>query len=234
LPPSRLPLLQSAGMMALSQRFAAGLNALAHEAYIRNYRFRNRLRDGPQEFDSQILLLHIPKCAGVSLREALNVQVPAHKLFCDFADEELAGVKKIAVCTRDPFDRVVSTFHYLRRLSQDHPVLDYLFGLPRPKDFKAFVDSRAFERLEAHHYFFRSQFQYLKGIEKYRDKVVHLRFEHLAEDFRRHFGSEIPKLNATERPADPDIDTLENRQRVRAVYRADYDLLPTLLAELRG
>lgn len=221
-------------MIGLSERLAAGLNLFAHESNVQYYRLRTRIRDGKHRFDPIILLIHIPKCAGVSLRDALNAEVLPHKLFCDFAEERVSSARRIAVCTRDPFDRAISMYHYLERISREHPVVHAAMGLPRASDFTRFVQSREFEQLEAHNYFFRSQFAYVKGVERYAAKAVHLRFDHLGEDFKTHFGRDIPRLNATRRDDETGFDTPENRDRVRSVYRADYDLLPDLLSELRG
>jgi hypothetical protein len=169
----------------------------------------------------------------VSLRHALNLPSPGHRLLCDFSREELASAKQIIFCTRDPFDRLVSAFNYFKFLSQHKPlILRGMVGYPREDTFSDFVQSSALDQLEAYHYFYRSQYQYLKGIERYWEKAVHLRFEHLASDFERHFGRALPRMNAGDGAGGyAEFDTPENRARVRSVYRADYELLPKLLGE---
>lgn len=217
--------------MVLPKRYAGGLDALRYDAYIRYDRFRNRreLAAGSHEFQDT-LFIHIPKCAGISIRRTLGIPNRGHRLLCDFAPSELNAAKRIVFCTRDPFDRAVSAFQYLHRLWKDKPILRVIVGLRMPEDFGDFVHDPMFERLEAYHYFFRSQFQYLKGIERLREKAIFLRFETLGGDFHAQFGRELPQLNAGDRTGhSPGIDTPANRDRVRSVYRADYELLPKLL-----
>lgn len=220
------------GTNALSgtKRYSAGLNALVYDLRIRYHGVRNRLRGEIHNYRSDLTLVHIPKCAGVSLRTGLDLPNKGHKLLSDFEGKELHAAEKIVFSTRDPFDRVVSTFQYLRRIGHARPLLYAALGLPRVKTFEDFIHSDEFASLEAYHYFFRSQFQYLKGIELYRDKAVHLRFATLEKDFEREFGGELPRMNAGKSNSSGDFDTPENRERVRQVYRADYELLPKLLA----
>jgi hypothetical protein len=94
------------------------------------------------------------------------------------------------------------------------------------------------EQLEiwaAHHYFFRSQFRYLEGIEKYASKAVHLRFASLQADAREQLGVTVRRMNAGTRAEaqalfDPAAEA-ELRARVRQVYWVDYEKLPKMLAD---
>ncbi|QNM83141.1 hypothetical protein H8M03_01915 [Sphingomonas sabuli] len=180
--------------------------------------------------DDGTLLIHIPKCAGVSLRNALNLPYLGHRLLRDFSLRQKDEAKRIVFCTRDPFERAVSTFYYLKRLERARPLLYRAALYPRVSSFSDFIYSSEYEMLEAHNFFFRSQFAYLEGIDDYRDKAIHLRVERLAEDIQRHFGLALPHLNATERTLDETIDTSGNQARIREVYRVDYELLPGLVS----
>lgn len=211
------------------QRYRAAFNGLVHDVSIPIERLRDPGR-GLKPRETGAILIHIPKCGGVSLRHALGLPYYGHRLLCDYGDDRLAKAEAIVFCTRDPFERMVSTFSYLQRLRRSSPLLYIAAASPRLTTFTQFVQSDSFNRLESYHFFFRSQYQYLKGIEKYRGKAVHLRFDRLSEDFKNNFGGDLQTLNSSIRSHDEDIDTPANRERVRSVYRADYELLSELLA----
>jgi hypothetical protein len=109
-------------------------------------------------------------------------------------EDELAGMF-VFTLVRNPWDRMVSYYHWLRVQGFDHPAV----GLAKAHDFSGFLNHPAM----------RAAF----AAERYGDYVrgaarpVFVRLEHLAEDLapvETHLGLRLalPHANRSERPAD--------------------------------
>lgn len=214
-------------------RYKAFSYALQYDVFVGLYdpaRRALRGRRSPPKGDS--LLIHIPKSAGISLFDALGETNAGHRLFCDIPARHKRAAQRIVFCTRDPFDRLRSSYNYLRRIGESRSAWRRLGVVAVPATFEQFVMSDELAQLASHHYFFRSQFRYLQGIEAFADKLVHLRFETLAADAAAKLGIELRRLNAAPSTADGNEHEEERlRQHVRSVYRDDYSALPALLGE---
>lgn len=216
--------------MIEDERYRSFIDTVGYDFFVKIYDpLRRKLRGEPAAGDSSTLFVHLPKNAGSSLFAALGVRNVGHRLFCDIPENEKRRAERIVFCTRDPFDRIVSAYRYqqglVERKGRRRGSLIGDLG-----EFAEFVLSPKLERLSAHHYFFRSQFRYLQGIERYAERLVHLRFAHLAGDARAKLGLEVGRLNAAETPLCT-ADDAALRERVRSVYRDDYEALPVLLRE---
>jgi hypothetical protein len=100
---------------------------------------------------------------------------------------------------RNPWDRMVSYYHWLRAQTFDHPAV----RLARAVEFGAFL-----VHPETRATFARERYgDYLRGSDGVERAAVFVRLEHLAEDLapiERHLGFrlELPHANRSDRPAD--------------------------------
>jgi hypothetical protein len=125
-----------------------------------------------------------------------------HSTLADIAglatDDEIAGFFTLAL-VRNPWDRMVSYYHWLRAQSFPHPAV----GLARASDFSGFLNhaqTRTTLRLWPYGAWMRDRL----GEER---ASLYVRLEHLDEDlapFERHLGFalRLPRLNASDRRAD--------------------------------
>ncbi len=116
----------------------------------------------------------------------------------------LVGVEEldrflIFALVRNPWDRMVSYFHWLQTQSFDHPAV----GLAKTLSFSGFLNDPAVGRSIATHPY-GSYLVDRTGIER---PAVFVRLEHLAEDLApvcRHLGfvPDLPHTNASDRERD--------------------------------
>ena len=153
--------------------------------------------------DKEVLFIHIPKCAGVSISQALRKRVgltthgPHFKckhLFHPNGDLEQANYF-IFTFVRNPWERLVSTFYYIMnggRVEIDARRRD-LYLSKYQGDFKKFVldienwiDIREDDRIYPDQFIphFRPQFEYI--LDDQGNKMVDFigRFENIKDDFR--------------------------------------------------
>lgn len=133
-----------------------------------------------------------------------------------FSVEELAGLFAFTL-VRNPWDRVVSYYHWLREQSFDHPAV----ALSKAHDFAGFLgQTQIQESLRASPYA-----QYMTRADGVEQCQAYVRLEHLAEDLQPvedhlRFRLEMPRANRSHRDGD---------------YRAYYsDTTAQVIAEVCG
>lgn len=194
------------------------------------YPVRERFSSASRPTRGDLLFIHIPKTAGTSIHRSLGLPDRGHHLFSKLSPGRAAAAEKVVFALRDPFDRLVSTYRYLDALGRERPLRGRLtWNIAIGRTFEEFLASDDLAAAVRDHYFYKSQFAYLDGIERVRDKLVLLRSERLAEDMEQAFGISPGHLNRSPSGNDTSFDSSTNRERVRELYRDDYERLPTLL-----
>ena len=184
------------------------------------------------------LLVHIPKCAGISFSRALFHSIgPGHLTIRSY--EVILTKKEYDSCfkftiVRNPWDRLFSAYTFLMKGGMaDNDVQFRDDILSKYPDFEQFV-LRGLEDLEVlNYYHFLPQEHYLRN---YRGKVALDfigRFEQLQEDFKYitdklGVSCELNHYNKTNHRVDGNYREAYNprmQKRVEDVYRADVELL---------
>lgn len=186
-----------------------GVNTGLTEAQVAEFRRR------------KTLFLHVPKTAGVSVQHALFGGVifyhrPYRHYELLFSREDLASLYKFSF-VRNPWDRLVSAWTYLRRNAstgntENVPGAKWFTDhVAQYADFETFVLRWVSKRnVENAHNHFHPQVSFLKNVAGRIDLDFVGRYENLAEDFRQVSQA----LGSTA--------TLEVRNRTRARQSTPY------------
>jgi len=194
----------------------------------------------------ELLLIHIPKTAGVSITEVVgkpdgvpdNVTHGCAAGWCSYlGPERFRNAVRFAV-VRHPFDRVRSAWHFLRSQTESHRYWthdarerayifqfgdtfdDFVRNMPDrlPRDFRNAVH-------------FVCQAYWLMVTSNTLGVEHVLRFENLAEDwqrFARKYGlpEVLPEVNGT--PGEKPLLTQETREILTRRYADDFSMLKEL------
>lgn len=240
--------------MALSTRV---MNVLPHDVARGTYRvlrpkkyaklmsLRDRAPQSPKEpslhpfLEHRCLFVHIPKCAGLGVTETLfggvhpgrHFTIAHYKLA--FSKEEFDDFFKFTF-VRNPWDRLISAYYYLKDGGRRAPVdLDLAERIVRPHpSFRDFVLQFVTEENVSDTMHFKPQYEFVCMSERGLPEVDFIgRFERLEEDFERiRMRLGVPKRLASKnrgrsRPDSyrPSYDQ-EMIDRVARVYRRDIEL----------
>jgi hypothetical protein len=186
------------------------------------------------------LFIHIPKCAGTSIKLALNLPGRGHPPWQYFArnfPKEWQTYSKFCV-VRNPWDRVVSAFCYAkmkesywhREHTDRHPDADVL----RDASFADCCRMLETQRDKLKHESWHPQHAWIAGVDDGRAvcMVNHiLRHETLSRDFTEYAkligykGGELPVVNRSERSDYAAYYDDETREIIGRVYATDIQLL---------
>ncbi len=154
--------------------------------------FNGKLRN--EVLDKQILFIHVPKAAGTSIVQSLyNRHDWCHLNYRDyqqlFDNQNFDSISKIAF-VRDPYDRFVSAYNYLRyksRASFDRFWVESNIGKDSIDSFiERWLDAKSVEDCSVDH--FRSQASYLC------DSAGELNIDYIGK--LETLGDDISRINA--------------------------------------
>ena len=183
-----------------------------------------------------LYFVHIPKNAGNSIRPICrkeNIKVITHnirrqnkRLLANYR-----GKKSIhAFCvSRNPYDRVVSAYHYLlKNEKHKHDIADRNKFIDRYSDFNDFVKNGLQEASEKQLHFLPQVF-WIKNHEGIPEIETILKMENLQndfDDFCRNMNLKPRRLeftNASRRKSWEDYYSDETKKIVSEIYKEDFD-----------
>ena len=183
-----------------------------------------------------ILYIHIPKCAGTTIIEALNLRPPGHYKWSTHPHFGVPGYTSFAV-VRNPWDRVVSCYEYARMEESywhsttgkgrdgKHPDYDLL----KDMTFKECVDLLATgrHRLKSGHW--APQYEYVANDNKIMvDKII--KYETMETDLNEFLATcnvppaKLPVINESSRRDYRSYYDDETIQIVGNVYKEDIEM----------
>lgn len=185
------------------------------------------------------IYIHIPKCAGSSIKEALNLPGKGHPLWRYYADlqpEKWREYFKFTV-VRNPWDRLVSSYSYAGMKAsywhntrmELHPEHELVKQKPFP-EFCAYLEGNL---RSLHHESWYPQHHWIAQQNGNRLEIVVdqvLRYENLDEDFSRLMSDlgvvdvSLPHVNKSNRGSYRDFYDARTRQIVANVYAEDIEL----------
>jgi len=185
-----------------------------------------------EPFDrTRSIFVHVPKCAGVSVCRALYGNLgPGHTPFSEypwiFDPNSFQSYFKFTF-VRNPWDRLVSAYHFLKRGGMNDADLEFAKVELKPyNSFDAFVRGWLNEDNIWKRHHFRPQFFYLEDLHR----RVHLdfigRFENLRNDFlyvadKLKISADLPRSNMSTHLEFRSLYSDETRAIVSRVYAQD-------------
>lgn len=183
-----------------------------------------------------LIFVHVPRVAGTSIAQALyGPRCTRHhsiRYFMTVAPRFFARAQSFAVL-RDPFDRFVSSYAFVRCGGTRSCRLSDIFvrqtaGLKNVDDYLSFIEERDDLSLD---FVMRPQSWFVcdlkTGMPLVRRLFLYGQDEDLLADFLKAQGvTELPWLNRSERP--PILLSARQKNRVEKIYARDFTLVDAL------
>ena len=183
----------------------------------------------------KFMFLHIPKSAGTTIRSILKTkdkkikEIFGHPTFSEIQTKyDVSNYYKFTF-TRNPWDRFVSTFFYLKKNNKNEKLLNEARKKVCNYSFASFVKELHLEKNQfSKHYFihFRPQIHFLESM----DNIDFIgRFENIQEDFDvvcDKIGishQELPHFNRVKHKHYTEYYDDETRQIVAKMYAKDIE-----------
>lgn len=219
------------------------LNPRKYSKFVKRWLPRNVknqvIGDPFQEFNHEYkcIFIHIPKCAGISVGKSLFGVMAGHSKVWhyEFYDEQLFHKYFKFTFVRNPWDRLVSAFHFLkkggrnsldRKWAKDH--------LQEIASFNEFVqrigDDTVFQSEVLNQQHFRPQVHYLKDAEGAISLDFIGKFESLEEDFMKiaeelDVQTTLKEINKGAHKHYSEYYNGDSQDIVSLIYREDIEFL---------
>ncbi len=163
----------------------------------------------PISFKHKLIFIHIPKNAGTSITNTLNMLDAGHhtpEYYIKNYPNEWKNYKKFAV-VRNPWDRVVSNYEYAKleesywhSSKNNKPYGKHVdYSLLQNKTFVDCVGILISNRSNLRHQGWRNQSTYLKLNNSFIDDIETVKFENLQEELKNKINIDIniPTINSS-------------------------------------
>lgn len=185
--------------------------------------------------DDDVFMFHIPKTGGTSIAKAMGRPEPGHQTFQRLLkkDPSIQNKRSYFFVSRDPVDRIVSTYKYINMLHAKYgtSTIPQAYYAETLDDFV--VNYLAKIDVEKH-YFLRSVTNIINGIDE--SKVWAINFNGLSDNFSRFCESqvnikyELPHENVSIVNSDAVISE-RSRKIIVDIYKKDYEINQALGAQ---
>jgi chondroitin 4-sulfotransferase 11 len=199
---------------------------------------KKRTKNPYQEINDmhKLIFIHIPKNAGISIEEALFGKKIGHKSILQFEahnEKKYDEYFKFTV-VRNPFDRLVSAFHFLKK-GGINPV-DKKWSdknLMNIDDFESFVyklKDKKFAKKVLNQQHFRPQYKYLVTSKGTLNIDLIMKFENLSSDFVKLTDMINMKDKTLEHKNKSDRNSWEeyydenSKELIHKLYQKDFEL----------
>lgn len=181
----------------------------------------------------KFIFIHIPKTAGTSILNALEIKFRHHS---NWSVYEAADPKLFRHCykfcfVRNPYDRIVSVYTYLKGGGAGYVDKEFHKLIVEQYDtFEKFVLEYLNKDVIHEHHLLIPQYLYIYGFNN-TCKVDYIgRFENLNNDFskiaeRLSLDIELPKMNASKRKIYQEYYTQQIQEKIHYLYNKDFLIL---------
>ena len=190
---------------------------------------------------SNTIFIHIPKTAGNSLQMGLfGALSPGHvsvKDYMDYLGEKEYNSKFTFTIVRNPYDRLISSYNYIKSGGKSNRDLAYMKVVSKFKDFEDFVLNffKQEEYMEIEHlipqtYWLKDHSEKLnvKYIGKF--EQLDVEFKHISEKIFPDKKLVLPKLNVTSNRFEQ-IYTKQMLEIVNEIYTDDFNSLGYMIID---
>jgi len=195
------------------------------EASQLNYYYRNKWRLEQWE-DLNHMFIHIPKNAGTSICEALDLVDPGHYTYSQLEKMGLLENKTLIYCVvREPLSRIVSTYNYIKMM-QENVGYNPLSWVTKYETLNDFVLSGLNEDNASNNYFLCKQSKYLPN--KYDPRLEILNLDSIKTDIKRLEGLLDAEIDLPISRKSVKYDTYLSKKaikKIKKLYQDDFALI---------
>lgn len=170
--------------------------------------------------------IHIPKCGGTSVKQALRLDLINHPLLSDMLGAGLPGETTIATIVRNPFDRLVSAYEHTKKGERLNCAFKSLV-LDNYPDFESFVLGWLSRENSKKWIHFLPQSEFLRIGERtfpqhiFKLETIDRRWPEMQRIFR--ISTSLPKENTSNKTSLADYyQNPKVVERVKEVYSEDF------------
>ena len=185
--------------------------------------------------DAPFFLIHVPKCAGMSICEAAGLPDPGHIQISRMPKAIVRSLvaKPCLAVVRDPVDRVVSTFDYAHKLRSEGitNTVDFIADFSNINDF---VSTALIKKQFLRHYFLLPANDFIRPAQMAGADISFVDFKELDKEcvsFLTEQGysiKELPKINQSKKQSSllTHISELSDRSKevIAELYAEDVEL----------
>ena len=191
----------------------------------------------------RFIFIHVPKCAGTSIMEALKGyynRYTGHRLSKFIRRQINSGNFYVFTCVRNPWDRVVSNYHYTQLQKSywhsDNNSTTYGvhedYNLVKDATFSEYIDLISSKKLRSKHTY--SQLYWLKPYINNIDKII--KIENIEDEFDefckfKNIQNNLGIVNKSNHDVYTSYYDSASIDKVREIYREDIEYFNYIYGE---